>query len=76
MIDGKDLSWPWGGRKWRNQTFFRLGVPPPLDWQGRKLGPEPAQKPSQEGTGAFPRVVGRETAVVDCLDVIKLVTTS
>lgn len=51
-------------------------MPPPLDWQGRKLGPEPAQKPSQEGTGASPGVVGQESAVVDCLDVIKLVMTS
>lgn len=51
-------------------------MPPSLDWQGRKLWPEPAQKPSQEGTGASPGVVGWETAVVDCLDVIKLVMTS
>lgn len=53
-------------------TFQVQGVQPPPDWQGRKLGPGPAQKLSQEGAGALPGAVGQEAAVASCLDAIKL----
>lgn len=48
----------------------------PLDGQGRKLGPGPAQKPSQEGARAPPGAMGWGAAVADCLDTIKLAMTS
>lgn len=52
------------------------GCLPPPDCQGRKLGPGPEQKPSQEGARAPPEAVGQEAAVSDRLDAIKLAMTS
>lgn len=54
MIE-KNPSRLWGGRKGRNETHASgwEGVPPPPDWQDRKLGLGPCRRQAKRVLGLF-----------------------